>query len=172
MPIQPTSKRQADAFRRFMLLLPREKDPVLVVLKGHLLIEEQLRLVVDARVAKPDAVAKAQLECFQVICLVEALCLNEAPLFVWDALRKLNKLRNDLAHKLEPKGVHDRMIDITTFVEENCGISEAERGKPDSDLFMNFEFAIWLLFTQVASLVEGPPSPKQPGPIAVSQPAL
>lgn len=43
------SDREVAAFRRFILKLPHEADPTLVVLKAHLLIEEQLRLAVDER---------------------------------------------------------------------------------------------------------------------------
>lgn len=43
------SPRQIEAFRRFFEKLPHGKDFTLVVLRGHLLLEEQVRAVVDER---------------------------------------------------------------------------------------------------------------------------
>ena len=41
------TQRQLDAFRRFLKLLPHGQDLALVILKGHLLIEEQIKLIIN-----------------------------------------------------------------------------------------------------------------------------
>jgi uncharacterized membrane protein SirB2 len=43
------SKKQVDAFRRFLNVLPHGKDTELVLLKGHLLIEEQINKIIAER---------------------------------------------------------------------------------------------------------------------------
>jgi hypothetical protein len=158
MTTRLVSNREIQAFRRFLTILPRDKDPVLLVLKGHLLVEEQLRLLIDERVSKPEAVAKAQLECFHVICLAEALCGDQAPPYLWDVLRKLNKLRNDIAHKIELPGLQDRIANITALVEKNSVFAEAEGGISaiESDRMQEFDLALWVLFCHVSTLVERP----------------
>jgi hypothetical protein len=175
MSTRPVSDREIHAFRRFLTLLPRDKDPVLLVLKGHLLVEEQLRLLVDERVSKPEAVAKAQLECFHVICLAEAFCGDQAPSYLWDVLRKLNKLRNEIAHKIELPGLQDRIANITALVKQNSVFAEGGIGSIESDPMQEFDLALWVLFCHVSALVERPSAavlellPSEPPP---SNPAV
>ena len=102
------------------------------------------------------AVAAAQLECFHVICLAEAFCANEAPEYLWDVLRKLNKLRNDIAHKIELPGLQDRIENITSLVERNSVFAEGGIGTIESDPMQKFDLALWVLFCTVSGLVERP----------------
>ena len=78
------------SFRRFYSLLPRTKDAVLTVLKIHLLEEEQVRAFVDERVRVPASVKSARLDCYQAICLAEALSDDDIHHWIWEAARKLN----------------------------------------------------------------------------------
>ncbi len=43
------TERQLLAFKRFLSALPHGQDTELVLLKGHILIEEQVRLLIDRR---------------------------------------------------------------------------------------------------------------------------
>src|SRR6266404_9748741 len=54
---QPT-ERQLEAFKRFAVELPFVKDVKLVLLKGHILIEEQVRLLIDWHVRNPEALCE------------------------------------------------------------------------------------------------------------------
>ena len=102
---------QIDAFRRLLMHLPGHSDLDLVVLKGHLLIEEQLHTIIKERMKKPEALnlESSNWGFDHVLSLAEALCGEEVHHDVWQFLRKLNKVRNDLAHKLESKGLEDRL---------------------------------------------------------------
>lgn len=154
MVAAPVSTKEVEAFRRFVTLLPHGKDLILVILKGHLLIEEQLRQIVDEHVKKPEALAMAHLNCFQVICLAEAFCSDRAAPWVWKALRNLNSLRNDTAHNIEPKRFQQRIEGIVWTVGENSIF--AGSGFGDSNEQTRFELCLWVLFTSVAALVERP----------------
>ena len=66
------TQRQLDAFRRFLKLLPHGQDLALVILKGHLLIEEQIKPIISERVKKPEALSDARLTYYQYICIAEA----------------------------------------------------------------------------------------------------
>ncbi len=89
-------------------------DLGLIILKGHLLLEEQLKIIISERMKKPEALElyTSKWGFNQVVCLTEALCSGEVQDDLWKCLRKLNRLRNDMAHQLEPKGLEDRIHDL------------------------------------------------------------
>lgn len=109
--LESASAEEIAAYDHFLTHMPDEDaDLALVVLKGHLLVEQRVREFVWERMQRPDALEPARLETHQLICLAEALCLpNDAPQWLWETARKLNKIRNDLAHGLAPIGVQDRV---------------------------------------------------------------
>ena len=146
MSDKQVSQRQIDAFRRFLKLLPRGEDLTLVILKGHLLIEEQVRQIIAERMKRPNALIDARLECYQAICIAEALCPEEEE-YVWNAVKKLNNIRNELAHKTEPVGIDDRIED---FVNSVPWVPDVE------DRVMQIKYRLFALFEAVSSLAERP----------------
>ena len=143
----PTTDREVKAFKRFLKLLPHGQDMTLVILKGHLLIEEQVRQIISERVKDPRSLEDARLECGQAICMAQALTGNEVDGAVWKSVKKLNKLRNEIAHNSEPKGVHDRIKDFVNSTHSGLGTDEEQA---------RFEMNLWSLFVAVSSLVERP----------------
>ena len=141
--MEPTD-RQIQAFQRFLHLLPHGKEKELVILKGHLLIEEQVRLIISKNLLNPDALEIAKLDCHQAICLAQAILQPRHEPEFWNAVRKLNKLRNDIAHKLSDSGLQDRIDDFVTSVPVQW------EGK---DKTQTFELSIWSLFVYVSSFV-------------------
>ncbi len=144
----PVTPRQSDAARRFFTLLPRGHDLASVILKGHLLVEEQVRQIIDERVKKPDALTDARLVCYQAICIAESF-FSEKEEYIWKAFKKLNKIRNELAHKTEPVGVDDRIDDFVNSVSWGSYVEDRQD---------RIEVAIMKLFVAVSDLVERPTS--------------
>lgn len=142
------TKRQAEAFRRFLTLLPHGKDTELVLLKGHLLIEEQIHQIIKERLKNPDALKDARIECHQAICLAQSLFPLDYQPWLWDALKKLNTLRNKVAHNIEPNGLGDRIEYFVTAYP--WGYAEIE------DKVAGFELSLWSMFCAVAELAETP----------------
>ena len=145
------AKRQLKAFKSFLERLPHEKDMELVLLKGHLLIEEQVRLIVDNRLRNPGVLdeANSRLETHQAIQLARAFFPPDHMPEVWNATLKLNKLRNDIAHKLLAKEpLADKIVAWTKTVPTTLA-----SGPNAQD---NFELALWTLFEAVSSLVDHP----------------
>ena len=141
------------AFERFQqyLNLPIEGDLTLMILRGHLLIEEQVNFLIDNRVAKCGALKEADLTSFQKICLAEAIIEEFSPdgedAWLWPAVKKLNKLRNDIAHNLTKPGIDERVADFVKRVPK----------KLDSSNFChNFEFALWCTCVEVHLLIHAP----------------
>ncbi|MBF7728750.1 hypothetical protein [Pseudomonas sp. N040] len=98
-----------ERFDRFDAHLPAIDDPILVVLKGHLLAEEILENLIKAKCRKPETLDNVEIGFFLKAKLARALVGDTHsnglifPTSVWDMLEALNSLRNELAHALEPK---------------------------------------------------------------------
>jgi hypothetical protein len=104
----------AESFARFDRLLPETDSLTLLVLNGHLLIEEQLLAMVRSAVPHPEALDEANLRFTQLMYLAKALYYEESTRPIWEAIHALNALRNRLAHRLEPDDLESR---VRTFVE-------------------------------------------------------
>lgn len=143
------TSRHLEAFQRFLGLLPHGKDPELVLLKGHLLIEEQIRALIDSRLQNPQSLkeANARLETHQAIQLAKAFFPPGHMVDTWRAVSKLNTLRNDIAHNLVEKGsLSDRI---------EAWVQSAPTGAKDyDDSTARFEITLWALFESVSSLID------------------
>ena len=96
------AKPRLDRFRNFF---PEENDPVLMVLKAHLLSEEILSEVIAANCIEPEALANIEIGYFLKVRLAKALASDKAAESIWEMAEALNSLRNVLAHKLESQNV-------------------------------------------------------------------
>jgi len=99
---------------------PDGADLTLQVLKGHLLVEELLREIFAMLLTYPDALKGnrgTSFECHQIICLVQAMTKHSSlEPWVWDASKRLNGIRNDLAHNLEPRSLDEKVKSLIKFV--------------------------------------------------------
>jgi len=130
------------ALERHRAHFPSDTELSLQVLKGHLLIEELVRELVDARLADPKALegeSGTSFNCHQMICLAEALTSNAKELpWTWKATKKLNAMRNKLAHRLDYAMLQKDVDAFTTFcVKEQPDIEEdmVAVGIPQNHLF-------------------------------------
>ncbi len=158
MPL-PTSDAHAIAsFRKFYKLLPRSEDASLVILKLHLLVEEQVRAFIDERLPNKEALEGAKLECHQAICLAESLSTEDIHPNVWEAARKLNSLRNQIAHNLEPRGVLDRMNIISTLIGLPPELLKIDGKTPEAAALENLSFAVSVLYNELSLFVKRKPA--------------
>jgi hypothetical protein len=111
--------RKEDPLDRMSEHLPRSKDLTLIVLKGHLLVEEQINKLLDVLLKNPKAVAGARLTFYQRLCILKALLPQaETTHSEWQAIEKLNSLRNQFAHTLEPACVEKRVKEFLAMIED------------------------------------------------------
>ena len=76
-----------------------DSDPAaMVVLKGHLVIEEKLTTAIERFVFHPDHLEHARLTFAQKLAISRSLSLDENKNSIWDLVAKLNTLRNTLSH--------------------------------------------------------------------------
>jgi hypothetical protein len=79
--------------------MPQTDDVILIVLKGHLLIEEQLVDLANWALPNPQFLPKFMF--YNLAKVVRAAVPQRSDDPSWELILKLNQLRNDLAHKLE-----------------------------------------------------------------------
>ncbi|MGV2987638.1 hypothetical protein ACE1OE_08325 [Vibrio sp. E150_011] len=114
---------KSEDLNKFAKYVPISDEVTTQLLKGHLLVEEITRDLFDTLLSNPGALRRnggASFDCHQVICLTESLLFRcEDTEWVWRAAKKLNKIRNSLAHQLEPKGL-DHMLDDFLKLVQSC----------------------------------------------------
>ena len=157
MSSPPKNPHAIAAFRRFYTLLPRTEDSILVILKLHLLVEEQVRAFVDERMNNELALKNARLNCNQAICLAEALCSDDIHPNFWEAARKLNRLRNEVAHKIEPEGVLKEMSAICLLLGQTPQAIAMMQPDGKATPLESFTFAIALLYNKLSVHVKRKP---------------
>ncbi|HLO63860.1 MAG TPA: hypothetical protein VK165_12955 [Azonexus sp.] len=116
--MNPESKVLSD-FTRFLAHMPIKGDAALSILKGHLLIEELIWQLICQKVEHPDAL-KVRFSFEQQVCLARALVRERANGWEWEAASALNKIRNQLAHRLQPHDLEAKLNSFCSLVEANC----------------------------------------------------
>ena len=104
---------------------PDDGDLTLVVLKGHLILEEELNAAVRSRVTQPQFLAQAELEFDQLLALAKSHYFAEPSGWVWGAAKKLNSIRNLYAHNLEPENIGARLDEFLQLAEGHIGAERA-----------------------------------------------
>lgn len=114
------------AFERFDRLLGEVDELTVAVLRGHLLLEEQLQRLLGSAAPAPAFVEEANLRFPQLLQLVRAFLPDETLELVWRSLRELNGLRNQLAHRLEPRDLEARVNAFVSIIRDPIA-SDASR---------------------------------------------
>lgn len=103
--VEALSDNSKAALARHQSHFPSGAELSIQVLKGHLLVEELVRELVRARLPHNEALegeSGASFTCHQMICLAQAIAPNSDALpWIWRAAKKLNNIRNKLAHRLD-----------------------------------------------------------------------
>lgn len=119
-----------DRWARYQQMLPKSDDVSLVVLKGHLIIEEMLYAIAVVHCANPDELTKARLTFAQLLHVVCALTKIPAIEACSPAINLLNKIRNSLVHNLEPKELEPRIYALQKMCEPADGGYPSNYVKP------------------------------------------
>jgi hypothetical protein len=110
-----------NVYERYMRLMPAD-DLTLIVLKGHLLVEEQMNKFIEACMMDEAAevFAKLKLSFRWKLRFARKLHRPKAGYpsagdtfaSVWKAVDELNNLRNDIAHNAEVNGLEQRCAEF------------------------------------------------------------
>jgi hypothetical protein len=148
-------KMPLEDLTRFLRHMPRNGDPELTLLKGHLLIEEMLQLLIEEKLANPAAMEDARLTFHQRLCLVRALYNDQLFGWVWTAIQKLNTVRNKLAHILEASEIQSQLEEFVTLVEREDGVPEAEILSP---VFGRIHWALFKIHSTLSARLRFKPT--------------
>lgn len=92
--------------------MPLTDDLELIVLKGHLLVEETMMGLASAICPQPDYLIAANLSFHKLANITRAIVPDRSEDVCWELILKLNGLRNDMAHKLSSPQRHDRILEL------------------------------------------------------------
>lgn len=127
----PALQASIDRFTREMSTID---EMVHVLLKGHLLLEEALALIIDQHVFHREDVAEARLSFAQKLNVARSLCLRKNKLGEWDLVAAINGLRNDLAHRLNSPDREKKLEKVKTiYFREAAGLGRINAIKAQSD---------------------------------------
>lgn len=139
---------------RFDKLVPYDADELSIILKGHLLIEEQLRLITRSLLANPEYFDKARLNFATLLKLARAVAGHFNQGACWAAADRLNTVRNHMAHEAEPTAA-------PTLLEKFYAVCEADKcwssihALPRGPLKLrSYICAIWVVFDALRAVVQ------------------
>jgi hypothetical protein len=108
------------ALRPFVLELRELTDPTLLVLKAHLIVEQQLLRWITVHCPNPSPItSRGRLGFSTRLAIAEALGLPGEFDAIWNANRKLNELRNTIAHQIDPKRVDALIEELAALAFDN-----------------------------------------------------
>ena len=104
--------------------LPHYEEPAtLILLKGHLLVEELLRGYIDRKLPNPAAFKHEQFLFAKVLMLCRSLTPPKVKSWAFDAAKKLNDVRNEVAHELESPDLQSKLEGFVGLVEQHAKAS-------------------------------------------------
>lgn len=109
------------AYNELVDHLPNDDaDPILIILKGQLLIEKLVRRFILSRLPTPEVFEKQSFTAAQCVAIAESMCLNnEEPKWLWAQIREINTIRNKLAHSFIDENLEKRISNFITTIANN-----------------------------------------------------
>ncbi|MDQ8023114.1 MAG: hypothetical protein REI94_14855 [Moraxellaceae bacterium] len=147
------STSKADAYGRYAKYLPKTDDPTLVILKGHLIIEELLHSLATGHCPNPESLTKARLTFAQITYVAQALLQLPADLPWWEPVLALNKVRNSLVHELEPRAFESHLTALYGLCKPKDA-SELKDWKEPESLSQTARYCVLYIMGQMAAVTE------------------
>lgn len=106
------ARANVDDLTRLIAALPAGEDLVLLVLKGHLVVEQLLNHYIDVVSPNPKPILELSRLGFSMrVRIAQSLYHHDDDIdkILWTPIRQLNQLRNSIAHELEPKTLEQQV---------------------------------------------------------------
>lgn len=107
-------------------------DVSLLVLRGHLLIEELLEKIITNIVAHKEILDKANLSFYTKATIARAMCWDQHENEMWELIFVFNTLRNELAHSLNSENTDKK---IKRVLNTHIKISKSDPDYLDFSVF-------------------------------------
>ena len=139
---------------RFDKLVLLGADELTVVLKGHLLIEEQLLAITRSLLANPRHFDNARLTFSNALHLARAAAGHFNDGHCWAAAGRLNSVRNQIAHQAEPVSSHSLFDEFFAVCEAEPAWS-AVHALPRSTFKLRMYISVvWVTFDVLRAVVQ------------------
>lgn len=110
-----------------------------IVLKGHLLIEEALDSILGKFVFHSECLESANLRFAQKIDLARSVSLDDHNNEMWELVRAINSLRNELSHSLKSEKRQqkaNRVIELYLKLLDNPETAKHHADQSEEDVLM------------------------------------
>ena len=106
--------------------LPKDDtDPTLMILKGQLLIETQVRKFIVSRFENKIPFAKSSFTAAHCNAIAESFCVNSKETnWLWLQIKELNSIRNKLAHSLDGAKLNKRIANFVSTIDNHHKLEE------------------------------------------------
>lgn len=131
---------------RFVEHLPRDGNEELTLLKGHLLVEEQLTALIHRATKRPEFLPKLRFADKARLARAGSSQADEE--WIWTALAKLNAARNELSHTLAKDEFAVKLEAFISWVEEK---KEKPKVEALSDRFGRLHWTIFYVHSTLAA---------------------
>jgi hypothetical protein len=120
-------------------------DEAVIILKGHLVLEERLNAIFKKFVFNPDHLERARLTFAQKLAVARSISLDQDKHSLWELVEKLNTLRNKLSHSLDGEA-RERAKEAVraVYIREQGELSEFQNA--DDRVFLVAALALCLGF--------------------------
>jgi hypothetical protein len=109
---------------RFKKLIPTLDDHLIILLKGHLLIEEKLWQIITTCVSDVRPLESCKLSFIQKLHIAKSLSGNFLKDEIYNTIKRLNSIRNILSHQAEPDNIDDL---LRAFINDSYEIHKIRR---------------------------------------------
>lgn len=116
----------------------------LVILKGHLLIEESLNFIIENFVHHSEFMNNARLTFYQKLYIARSMSLSEQDNSMWLIIEKINTLRNDFSHRLESDKREAKIQIIVSLYKLEMKATENEHDWENEELPIFLAYVISL----------------------------
>jgi hypothetical protein len=142
-----------EGLKRFDRLIPPTSDTLVIVLKGHLLIEEQLQSLIEAAVRNPEVTREARLSFYQRLKFAQSIAGHFSKSLVWEATEALNSVRNRLVHLAEPAPTEELLSSFLQVCEKEERFSRARETPPGPHRLRAYIAHIWIILDALHDVV-------------------
>lgn len=136
--------------KRTKQLFPKSNELDIWVLKGHLLIEEQINRLIEQGMCEKKYLKEARLSSSQKINIAQAMMSRSGFEREWEFIENLNSIRNKLAHRVEV----EQLGEIVDKAIEPFMAKSFKKSKTKAQRIERLEFCISITLGMLSGIEE------------------
>lgn len=135
------------SWQRFQKHMPRTKDITMIILKGHLLVEQEMNDILDDNLTESKALLDARMTFSHRLAVIKSIygSFNRSK-FPYTQIKKLNALRNQLVHNIEPKDLEKNIVAFVQEIEDRESKVKFSKMKLENRLKRSIAYLCGLIY--------------------------